>query len=70
MPYAFTKKEHHWIENYCSEDQRLRLFEYLRDNPVEKGSYKVLTMEEIEKVFVGLPPLNSEIFYDLLWFKT
>lgn len=54
--YALPEQEHQWVENYCSEDQRLSLFEYLRDNPPEEGTYKVLTMEEIEKILSGPPP--------------
>ncbi len=54
--YALPEQEHHWVENYCSEDQRLRLFEYLRDNPAEEGTCKVLTMEEIERVLSAPSP--------------
>lgn len=55
-PYALLENEHNWIENYCSPDQRLMLFEYLRDNPAEEGKYNVLTMEEIKKILQESPP--------------
>ena len=55
-PYALAEQEHHWLENFCPPDQRLILFEYLRDNPAEEGSTRVLTMEEIEKILSGPPP--------------
>ncbi len=53
--YALPEQEHHWIENFCSPDQRLILFEYLRDNPPEEGATKVFTMEEIEKILRESP---------------
>jgi hypothetical protein len=55
-PYALAEQEHHWIENFCTPDQRLALFEYLRDNPAEESGTRVLTMEEIEKILSGPPP--------------
>lgn len=53
--YALPEQEHQWIENFCTPDQRLMLFEYLRDNPPEEGVTKVFTMEEIEKILSGPP---------------
>lgn len=57
-PYALPDNEHHWVEHFCSPDQRIMIFEYLRDNPGDEGQYKVLTMEEIEKVLGG--PTSGE----------
>jgi hypothetical protein len=54
--YALPEQEHHWVEKFCSPDQRLMLFEYLRDNPADEGSTKIFTMEEIERILSESPP--------------
>ncbi len=57
--YALPEEEHNWIENSCSEEEKIKLFEYLRDNPPEEGSYRVLTMDEIKKILHAPPPFEQ-----------
>ncbi len=55
-PFILSESEHNWIESDCSEEQRLTIFEYLRDNPPEEGEYKVLSTDELKKILQGSPP--------------
>jgi len=55
-PFILAENEHSWIENDCSQDQKLMVFEYLRDNPPEEGDYKVLTSDELKKIIQQSPP--------------
>ena len=55
-PFVLAENEHSWIENDCSQDQKLMIFEYLRDNPPEEGDFTVLTSDELKKIFQESPP--------------
>jgi hypothetical protein len=52
--YALSVYEYTYIENYCSQEQRLQLSKYVKDNQDKEGNYKVLTMAEIRQV-LNLP---------------
>jgi len=52
--YALSVHELHFIENYCSQEQRLQLSEYVNNHPDKERNYKILTMAEIRQV-LNLP---------------
>jgi len=47
--YALNDYEYNWVEHFASKEQKLKLSEYVRNNPVEEGYFKVLRMNEIRK---------------------
>jgi hypothetical protein len=54
--YALNAYERSFIETFCSQEQRLRLSEYVKNHPDEEGKYKILTTVEIRLV----PNLQSK----------
>ncbi len=57
--YAFGHDAYYWLEKFSTKEHKEKLSEHIKNNPDEKGDYKLLKRTDVEKILNLTIPITK-----------